>query len=355
MAIEIRDLDGDAETLSAFVVQHWKTQYVQPDYAGFAADWTPAYFKWQLPDFAAGSNRGIIASYDGTTLVGVIPTEPIAVTLKGRPLMAGHGSWLTVDSTRLRSGVGRLLRAGQRRFLEEIGASFATGFINFGKLPGKGRSFWTAATEGSIVFKKPRQWAQVLNGRKVAAGVWHRIDQLEAIVAGSAGAIRSSSTVPSVRDYRADDASACYAIFTRHMLNFDLAYRWDEARLKHHLGFGEPAHTLVLEKDGSVTGFVGLHILDIFGRNEMRSGFIDVVAPKVLPFKSQLDLFRSALGFMRQRDVDMALVLGPPIHSTATLLAAGFMPMPSSYKLLAVPTKKDFSFAGVKSAYAHFR
>src|SRR5690242_20671141 len=101
MAIEIRDFDGDADLLSAFVVRHWKTQYARPDYGGFAANWTPAYFRWRLPEISAGDKRGIISAYDSGTLVGVIPVEAIPIALKGAPAISVVGDWLTVDNTRL--------------------------------------------------------------------------------------------------------------------------------------------------------------------------------------------------------------------------------------------------------------
>jgi hypothetical protein len=270
--------------------------------------------------------------------------------------MCALGDWTTVDSTRVRSGIGRLLWAENRRFLAEIGASFSAGFINFGGLPGKGRAFWTAAAgDRGVVFEKPRQWARVLNGRRLAASLWSRLDQFSALAAGSADALFNSSTPLSVRDYRAGDAEACHALFTQHMLNFDLAYRWDKERLAHQLGYGEPGHTLVLEKGGSVAGFTSFQILDVFGRTTMRNGIIDVVAPKELAFKDELALLQSAVNFMRAREVDLALVFGPPMHAATTLSAAGFMPMPSTYKLLAIPAKTDVSLAGIKSVYAQLR
>jgi hypothetical protein len=43
------------------------------------------------------------------------------------------------------------------------------------------------------------------------------------------------------------------------------------------------------------------------------------------------------------------------MHAATTLLATGFLPMPSTFKFMLFPTSPDFSLAGIKSVYTHFR
>ena len=353
MAIEIREFEGDAELLSAFVVRHWRAKYAQ---SGFAPNWTPSYFRWQLPELDAGHARGVISAYQGTTLVGVNPLEVVPITLRGRRETAVMGDWITSDASRAGSGIGRRLWEANRRFAEQNGALFVSGLNNTGSLPGEGHGFWKKMTAGNrALLNKPRTWTRILNGAKLAAATWTRFDQIGARVAGLIDPIFDSSAAANVRDYRPSDAAACHAVFERYMRQFDLSYRWDQARLAHHLGCGEPAHALVLEKAGVVKGFISFSILDVFGRTIMRNGMIDLLASNDLSTRELLDLLRSALSFLRARDVDVVLAFGPPVNAGTVLSRAGFLPMPSSYKCLLIPTNPSTSLGTIKTAYVYLR
>jgi hypothetical protein len=353
MTIEIREFEGNAEGLAAFIVPHWRAKYAK---SGFAPNWTPSYFRWQLPGLDAGQARGVISAYQGTTLVGVNPVQVVPITLRGRRETAVMGDWITSDATRAGSGIGRLLWEANRRFAEEHGALFVGGVTNTGSLPGEGRGFWKKMTAGNrVLLNKPRSWARVLNGAKLATAAWDRIDQIGARVAGWIDPIFDSSAAANVRDYRPSDAAACHAVFERYMRQFDLSYRWDQARLAHHLGCGEPAHALVLEKAGVVKGFISFSILDVFGRTTMRNGIIDLLASSDLTTRELLDLLRSALNFMRARDVDAVLAFGPPVNAGTVLSGAGFIPMPSSYKSMLIPTNPSTSLGPIKTAYVYLR
>jgi GNAT superfamily N-acetyltransferase len=353
MTIEIREFEGDAESLAAFIVPHWRAKYAQ---SGFALNWTPAYFRWQLPEFAAGDARGVISAYEGTTLVGVNPVEVIPITIRGRRETAVMGDWITVDASRAGTGIGRRLWEANRRFAEQHSALFISGLNNTGSLPGEGYRFWKKMTAGNrVLLNKPRTWARVLNGAKLAAATRSRFDQISARVAGWINPIFDSSAAANVRDYRPSDAAACHAVFERYMRQFDLAYRWDQARLAHDLGFGEPAHALILEKVGLVKGFISFSILEMFGRTVMRNGMIDLLVPSDLSTRELLDLLHSALEFMRARDVDVVLAFGPPVNAGSVLARAGFLPMPSSLKCMLIPTNPSTSLGTIKNAYVYLR
>jgi hypothetical protein len=353
MTIEIRDFEGTPESLSEFVIKHWRAKY---SHSGFAPNWTPDYFRWQLPQFAAGRMSGIISAYDGTTLVGVNPLLVVPITFRGRNEMAVMGDWITTDISRKSSGIGRQLWEANRQYAEQHDALFVAGVNNTGSIPGEGHKFWKKVLEGNrILLNKPRSWARILNGKKLADAVWDRDDQISAQVGGWINRIYSTSPAANVRDYRPGDAAACHAVFENYMGRFELSYRWDQARLAYHLGFGEPAHALVLEKAGVIKGLISFSILDVFGRATMRNGIIDLLAWNDLSTADILGLLRSALDIMRARDVDIVLTFGPPMIAGSVLVRAGFLPMPSSYKSLVIPTKPGASLETIKTAYVYLR
>lgn len=354
MAIEIRSYGNDPEELAAFVTRHWRIQYEND---GYAPVLSPDYFRWMMPSFAAGDPSNIIAAYEGGELLGVMPSDPLPLMLKGRPVIALAREYLTVDSERLRGGIGRMLREGLAARSREIGAGFAIGFVNSGGLVGKGRNFWNSMADQTVVLKRPRQWIRILDGTKVFAAMQDRFDRISALLGGIFGKPKGEDDRPEdVRPFRPTDVPACHKVFVDHMQDFDLAYRWDEKRLGHHLGFSGLASTLVHEdSDGAITGFATCYVFEVIGRRAMRNAIIDMIAPNDQDFSQKVSLLSAAVEKARAQDAHLAIVLGPPVNSAAVLLAKRFIPIPASYHLLlaifeAMPTLKN-----VQSPFAVFR
>jgi GNAT superfamily N-acetyltransferase len=352
MAIEIRPFEGDIEALRAFAMSGWLAAYKGK---GIVPEWTIDYFHWQMPELLAGRFEEVVAVYDGERLVGVLPSEKVPVRLMGQDMMSTMGGWLTVDPDYVRKGVGRAIVEGMRRFNAEIDAKFMGGFVNTGSLVGRGRQFWTG-TSDTRVFAHPRMWARVLDARAVAAGMWSGFDVF-ACYLGRVAAAPFPIGKPSeaIRPYAPSDIDACHTVFCRHMEHYDLAYRWDRERLAHHLGFGDPARTLVLDRDGKVAGFVNFHVLDAIGRMRLRMGIIDTLAPYDLAGAQARTLLRAALAAMRADGVGLAIILGPPSNRASVLLAGGFMPMFSFYKFIGIKMPGCPSLDPVRRVYAHFR
>lgn len=352
MAIEVRAFDGDVRSLAEFAVSGWLKTYAG---TGIVPLWTVDYFHWQMPELMAGKFDEVIAVYDGDRLVGVLPSEKVPVRLMGEDTMSTMGGWLTVDMEYMRKGVGRVLVEGMRNFNATIGAPFMGGFVNTGSIVGRGRQFWTG-TSKTRIFQRPQMWARVLDAGAVAKGMWSRFDALSCYAGRWAAAPFPIGTPGAdIRPYAADDLDACHALFERHMSHYDLAYRWDRARLGHHLGYGDPARTLVLRSQGRIAGFVNFHILDAMGRAAFRMGIADTLAPYDMPFAHARALMRAALASMQRDRVGMALILGPSTNPAPVLLGSGFMPMLSFYKFIGIETPDCPSIHKAQRVYAHFR
>jgi GNAT superfamily N-acetyltransferase len=352
MTIEVRDFDGDAEALSTFVVGAWRRMY---ESSGVVLLWTADYLRWQLPSLAFGSTEEIIAAYEDSRLVGVYPAEVVPMRLRGEDMIATASSWLTVDPDFLRRGIGNALLEGVRRFNVKVGGMFNAGFINQGTIGGKGRAFWAASPCPVTMYNSPRMWVRVLDWRTLASAMWTRLDRMSAIVSAAMPArpIRDGSSL--IRPYQAADLDSCHLHFQKHMQSFDLAYRWDRNRLGHHLGFGEPSHTLVLDGAGGVEGYVNLHILDALGRRPFRVGIVDGLAPGSLAAAKATALLDAALGVMRKERVTLATVLGPAVHPRSVLLRCGFLPPPSTYKLILIEMQRGKQLSGLRRIYTHLR
>lgn len=354
MAIEIRPFGGDAEELAAFVTRHWQIQYKND---GYAPVLSRDYFRWMMPSFAAGDPSSIIAAYQGGTLLGVMPSDPLPIKLKGRPAITLAREYLTVHSERLRGGIGRMLREGLAARSREIGARFATGFVNSTGLVGKGRNFWNSMADRTIVLKRPRQWIRVLNGPKVSVAMYDYFDRVSAWVGGILGKPMGKRDYSGhVRPYRPTDLSACHRIFTDHMEGFDLAYRWDEKRLGHHLEFSGLPTTLVYDDSGgAITGFATCYVFEVNGRRAMRNAIIDMGAPQGMKFSQKVSLLSSTIAEARAQDAHLAIVLGPPVNSAAVLLAKRFVPVPTSYHLLLAVFDAEPALKNVRRPFAIFR
>jgi GNAT superfamily N-acetyltransferase len=352
MTLEVRKFDGDAATLSDFVVGGWRTMYQS---SGFVPIWTADYFRWQLPSLAAGRTDEIVAAYDGERLVGVYPAEVVPARLRGNPMTVTMSSWLTVDPALLRKGIGRALLNEVRHFNQKVGGVYNVGLINQGAIAGKGRSFWAASPAPVTMFKQPRMWVRVLDWRTLSRAMWSRNDRASVILTGAIIGSRIPVVNELVRAYQPTDLDSCHTLFQEHMRGFDFEYFWDRDRLAHHLGFGNPSRTLVLDSPSGVEGYVNFHILDAIGRSPFRIGIIDGLAPERLAPNKAADLLNAVLAAMRDAAVALVTLLGPPIHRRSVLLKCGFLPPPSTYKLIFIEMQPGTSLAGLQRIYTHIR
>jgi len=354
MAIEVRSFEGDATELAAFVSRNWQIQYRDD---GYAPVLNPRYFEWMMPTFASGDASNIIAAYEGRTLVGVMPSDPLPMTLMGQPIMTLGREYLTVDSGRLRGGIGRLLREGLGARCREIGARFAVGFVNARGMAGKGRSFWNSMAAERVVINRPSQWIRILDGVKASAAIHDRFERVSAWACGVYGSpLAKGIRTGHVRPYKDSDLPACHNLFLTHMRDYDLAYRWDDKRLQHHLGFpGLPTTLVCEESDGGLAGFAVCYVFDLVGRHSMRNAIIDIFIPKTKKLSQKIGLLLAAVDAARAQDAHLVVALGPPVNSAAALFAGRFVPVPMSYRLLlavfeAAPALKD-----VRRSFAIFR
>lgn len=354
MAIEIRPFGGTPEELATFISKHWRIQY---ETSGYAPVLSPDYFRWMTPPLAAGDPSNIIAAYDGGTLVGVMPSDPLPFVIAGEPVLALAREYLTVHSDQLRGGIGRMLREGLAARGRAIGARFAIGFVNSGGWTGKGRLFWNSQPGRRIVINRPRGWIRMLDGARVAAAMQERSNRLPARITGIIGqSFGKTGRAAHVRPYRPDDLAACHAVFANYMKGFDLAYGWGVERLGHHLGFPGLASTLVHERPGGgIAGFATYYVFDALGRQPVRNAIIDTFMPESMTVSERVGLLRAAVEQARARDAHLIMVMGPPVNSVAVLLAARFIPIPGSEHLLCAIFDPTPALKDVRRPFSIFR
>jgi hypothetical protein len=260
-----------------------------------------------------------------------------------------------VDPESLRKGIGRTMLSAVRSFSQKVGGFYNVGFVNHGAIEGKGRSFWAASPTPVTMFKQPRMWVRVLDRHKLSRAMWSRSDEISVTITGAITGLRSPTFSKHVRAYRPADLDSCYALFQEHMRGFEFEYSWDKNRLAHHLGFGSPSRTLVLDSPSGVEGYVNFHILDSTGRSAFRIGIVDGLAPERLAANKAADLLNAVLAEMQDAGVALVTLLGPPVHRRSVMLKCGFLPSPLSYKLIFIEMQPGPSLKGLRRIYTHLR
>lgn len=322
--LETRTYEGDAASLSDFVVGVWRATYAGKMPLPL---WDARFFDWQLTWRPASQRPYCVAVYDGKKLVGTLLGEEFRFRWFDRELTGSQGSWLSVDPEYRRHGVGTMLREELKRRHRERGADFQIGYGYQGSRLSMGPKFWKSFPKETIVPKTLGFWARVLNYKAVAD--WE-LSRLEALGARSLGWWQRGAgrwqPDPHVRPYRAADLPSCLELSHALLDRVQVGIVWDRERLAHQLDYKGFPRTLVYESDGRVAGFVNYHVLDYLGRGTIRVGMVDLLALGELPRAAGRALVRTALRQMHDEGLALALLLNTPCFPAGTLLTTGFIP-----------------------------
>lgn len=350
--IEVRTFDGTARELSDFCTGSWRKRY-----EGRMAVplWSPEFLEWELLTDDHQNREFMVAAYDKTKLVGVLPARPARYHFEGRPVSGTWGSFFAVDPEYENEGVSLKLNLEQRRRHRQHGADVFMGFVYFGSSASMGKDFWLKQRSLKIV-RKLGLWARIFNHRAVSDFEFSPRDKWFVRALGLfQGPPRAPRDTAGIRPFLPDDLSECLALARRQSAASEWGYDWSETSLLRHLSHRNVSRTLVAEVGGRVAGFVSWCHLDLLGRRQVKSAVIDVATIDELPRAQQKTLLRAALSVMRNEGCDMALMLRLAGQSLVMMHQVGFIAQPAEYYYVAQSMGRDVFDHPVRKLHVHWR
>lgn len=347
--IVVRTFDGDSSAAAEFTRRVWTGRY---DLSIPVIDWNEAYFEWQLLNDLPGTRDYLVAAYDGDKLVGTLFAEPLNFQLRGEPILATMGSWLSVDPSYRGKGIAQRLAEEQRQRHRERDAKFMLGF---GVLGTDGPKFWQARKD-TVVLGNVGFWVRLLDYRAVAAWTPSWVERISAQVAGPflSGAPQLPET-PEVRRFTEADLPRCLELAQAAQTHADLGYRWTEGRLRHQLSGPKLPRTFVFERAGRVEGFINYYLVSMKGHTVMQVAVIDLMAFSDLAASDKRRLVQRALVAMAEEGAGLAMALRVPTPHDGTFWRAGFVPTPKQSNFLCTISDPGIALEGVRRLYVHWR
>lgn len=347
--IEIRTYEDDAVTAANFTRKVWTDRYVR---SIPVIDWNADYFEWQLLWDRPGGRDFLVAAYDGQKLVGTLFAEPLSFQLRGQPISATMGSWLTVDPEYRGHGIATRLAEEQRKRHREHDAKFMLGF---GVLGTDGPKFWEKRPDthvlGTVGF-----WVRVFDPKRVAEWAPTLRDRMAARIFGPLRSGRPEvKTIEGIRSYTATDLDRCLELVRELEGDADMGYRFTRERLAHQLERTSMVRTWVLEQHGRVEGVVNAYLVGMTGRSFMPVAVFDLLAFGALSREHRQALLNRALAELADAGAGLAMTLRIPCYRAADLWEAGFVPTPKDSNFLCTVVDPKLSLAGVRGLLVHWR
>jgi GNAT superfamily N-acetyltransferase len=347
--IEVRTFEGDAAEAADFTRRTWIGRY---ELKVPVIDWSPEYFTWQLFSGPRENRDLLVAAYEGTQLVGTLFAEPMPFHLRGQPIHASMGSWLTVDPDHRGKGIANKLAEAQRARHRARDAKFMLGY---GVLGTDGPKFWVPRADTQVL-GTTGFWARMLDARRVAQWAPSRAERVLAFVSGPllSGAPPLVDS-DDIRRFEPGDLDACLELAQALSDQSELGYRWTRERLLHQLAAPVFPRTWVLVRDGRVRGFVNHYVIGMKGRIDMPVAVIDVLALGALELVDQKRLFARAVADMASQGAGLAIAIRIPTPYSSMLWRAGFVPMPDDTNYLCTISDPELPLAGVRKLHVTWR
>lgn len=350
--IEIRTFDGDPQELAAFCTSSWRKRYEGRMPVPL---WAPSFLEWELMGDDHTAREFLVAAYDRSKLVGVLPARPARYRLHGRPVSGTWGSFFGVDPEYENEGVSLKLNLEQRRRHRLHGAEVFMGFVYFGSSASLGKDFWLRQRSLKII-SKLGLWARLIDHRAVSDFEFSPRDRWATRILGwFQGPPKTPREATGIRAFRREDLSDCLRLAQCLTDAAEFGYEWNEASLLRRLSHGEVARALVVESAGRVEGFLSYCHLELLGRRTVTAGVIDILSLKSLPYPLQTALLRAALRRMAEEGCHMALLLRTSGHPVWPLVATGFIAQPPEYYYVAQSMGPDVFTSPVRRLHVHWR
>jgi GNAT superfamily N-acetyltransferase len=342
--IEVRSFEGTTDDLAEFTNRVWRETYRgrMP-----TPIWSAQHFARDLVDDDEDDRYLLVAAYDGTQLVGSHPARKLTVNLHGEPCVATWGSFLSVDPAYRKQGVAFRLQAESLKRHRERALPMSLGFAYVRSPHSVGPEFWRL--QGARMIAEIGTWARPLDHAAIAE---FEIYPFESRAARLLGHVQREPQPPTdttgIREYAPGDLGDCVALLNDAGAGSDLAYVWGAREAARQLSYANLSKTLVLERDGRVVGLVNYTLLDVFGRTEARIARIDAVALGTLDHRDGTRLLKAATASMHDDGAKGATALRGSWTHWRELVAAGFMPTPTEFYYVALPTRDDVPLSGVR-------
>lgn len=350
--IEIRTFDGDPQELATFCTSSWRKRYEGRMPVPL---WSPGFLEWELLGDDHKNRDYLVAAYDKTRLVGMLPARPARYQLNGRSVSGTWGSFFGVDPEYENEGVSLKLNLEQRRRHRLHGAEVFMGFVYFGSAASMGKDFWLRQRSLKII-SKVGLWARLIDHRAVSDFEFSPRDRWATRALGwFQGPPRAPRDATGIRAFRPDDLADCLRLAGGLSQSAEFGYEWNEPSLQRRLSFRDVTRTLVAEVNGRVEGLVSYCHLDLLGRRTVTAGVIDLLSIENLPAAMQKNLIRAALAQMAGEGCHMALLLRISSHPVWPLVATGFIAQPPEYYYVGQSMGREVFDKPVKRLHIHWR
>jgi hypothetical protein len=350
--IEIRTFEGEPRELAAFCTSSWLKRYAGRMPVPL---WSPKFLEWELFGHDHESRDYLVAAYDRTRLVGVLPARPAKYHLLDRPVRGTWGSFFGVDPDYENDGVSLKLNLEQRRRHRDRGAEVLMGFVYVGSQASMGKDFWLKQ-RSLMIIRKLGLWARLIDHRAVSDFEFSARDRWATRMLGwFQGPPRPPRDAAGIRAYAPADLPDCLRLARQVSQSAEWGYDWDEASLSRQLAWRDVTRTLVAEVDGRVQGFISWCHLDLLGNREVTAAVIDLVSLKNLSAARQQSLLRTALCEMAREDCHLALLLRISCYPALALLSAGFIPQPAEHYYVAQSMGREVFSTPVHRLHVHWR
>jgi hypothetical protein len=350
--IEVRTFDGDAAELATFCTTSWRKRY-----EGRMAVplWSPSFLEWELLGDDHAQREFLVAAYDRTKLVGVLPARPARYQLNGRPVSGTWGSFFGVDPEYENEGVSLKLNLEQRRRHRLHGAEVLMGFVYVGSSASMGKDFWLKQRSLKII-RKLGLWARLIDHRAVSDFEYSARDRWATRAFGwFQGPPKPPHDRAGIRPFRREDLADCLRLARALAGSAEFGYEWSEAALLRRLSHGNVPRTLVAEEQGRVAGFLNYCHLELLGRRKVTAAVIDLLSLGELSARRQKDLLRATLCQMADEGCHLALLLRISGYPVWPLTAAGFIAQPAEHYYVAQSMGRDLFTAPVRQLHVHWR
>jgi hypothetical protein len=329
MALEIGSYSGDAAELGQFIVTCWRG--VLSGKAWFPL-WDQDFIAWKVMDPRILNRDLVIEARQDGRLIGCLVAVPMQFRMGDQDIPGSIASFLSVDPSYRRPGLGFRMADEARRRHKVLGLQLSLG-VHDARPGAVAAKFWAGiGARNPAEFQMLRRitiWTHVFDGRAVARASLSKWQALESRLGGylplgwngRAGAGKPAD--PGELD--TDLATLRAGLRPEGLSVVHSRETLDHAM--HHpycMSFRHPA------ADAIVAGYM----IDWCGRADLRVGFIDLVAGTA-PSKDMAALLIHAAHAMRARGAQMAVMMDQGAGPRSAFWRAGFVPVDSEVDAFA--------------------
>lgn len=357
--IELRTFDGTAGELAEFCSSVWRRRYANSDM--LMSVWTEEFLEWDLFRDEPEHREFLVAAYDGTKLVGVLPCRPVHSQLQGETVFGSVGSYFSVDPDYETEGVAMKLNLEQIRRHRQFDAKFLMGFIYLGASSAQGKQFWLRQPRTMKVVTELGPSIRVLDHQTVCRFERSTLNKLGLRVLGTFQSVPKSDRTDSVRAYQESDLPDCLSLAHELTEQAEFGLKWDESTLRRQLSHRDFPQTLVAVEGGQVAGFINYHQVELLrsdqrGQDSISTAIIDLVNVNHLSDQVARQLFNTALQHMKESGCHLARLLRLSGNPKQTLLRTGFLKQPADHYLTVQEMAPSFRFPdGIEKLHVTFR